>query len=235
VARRHRLAAIDWARVEAALDDTGHAILPRLLTPAECRRLARLFDDDARFRQTIDMARYRFGLGLYRYFARPLPALVTRLRAELYPRLAAVANRWAERLGETDRFPATLPAFLDRCAARGQRRPTPLLLRYGPGGWNALHRDLYGDVVFPLQVTILLDRPAVDFTGGAFLLVEQRPRMQSRGHAIALGQGDAVVFPCRERPVRGTRATYRVTVRHGVSTVHTGTRTTLGLIFHDAR
>ena len=231
----HRLARIDWPAVEAALDRDGFALLERLLTPRECGAIARLFDDDARFRSTVEMARHRFGEGRYRYFAAPLPPAVAALRAGLYPRLARVANRWAEALGEARRFPPTLARYLAECAANGQRRPTPLVLRYWPGGWNALHQDLYGELVFPLQVTVMLDRPDVDFTGGEFLLVEQRPRMQSRGHAIALAQGDAIVFACRTRPVSGTRGTYRVGVRHGVSTVRTGRRTTLGVIFHDAR
>lgn len=230
-----RLAAVDWAAVDRALDGEGFAILRSILGPAECRALAALFDRDRRFRQTIDMARFRFGEGRYRYFARPLPAIVAALRTGLYPPLARVANRWGAALGEPARVPPTLAGFLRTCAAHGQRRPTPLLLRYGAGGYNALHRDLYGDVVFPIQATIMLDRPDVDFGGGAFLLVEQRPRMQSRGHAIVLARGDAVLFPCRERPVAGARGAYRISVRHGVSTVHTGTRTTLGIIFHDAR
>ena len=230
-----RLARIAWPDVEAALDADGFAVLRGLLAPRECTPIARLFDDDARFRQTVDMARHRFGEGRYRYFAAPLPPLVAALRTDLYPRLAPVANRWAQALGEARRFPPTLARYLGECATNGQRRPTPLVLRYWAGGWNALHQDLYGELVFPLQVTVMLDRPRVDFTGGDFLLVEQRPRMQSRGHAIALAQGDAVVFPCRVRAVSGTRGTYRVGVRHGVSTVHTGQRTTLGLIFHDAR
>ncbi len=230
-----RLATVDWAAVDGAFDGDGFAILPGLLSPAECCGLAGLFDQDRRFRQTIDMARFHFGEGRYRYFARPLPALVTALRIGLYPPLARVANRWAAALGDSTRVPPTLAGFLRTCAAHGQRRPTPLLLRYGAGGYNALHRDLYGDVVFPIQATIMLDRPDVDFTGGAFLLVEQRPRMQSRGHAIVLARGDAVLFPCRERPVAGARGAYRIGVRHGVSTVHAGTRTTLGIIFHDAR
>jgi hypothetical protein len=230
-----RLASVDWPAVEHALDDDGFAVLPAVLRPAECGALARLFDDDRRFRQTIDMARHRFGEGRYRYFARPLPSLVASLRERLYPPLARVANRWAATLRESRAFPPTLRAFARVCAAAGQRRPTPLLLRYGAGGYNALHRDLYGDVVFPIQATIMLDRRDVDFTGGAFLLVEQRPRMQSRGHAIELAQGDAVLFPCRERPAAGARGTYRVAVRHGVSTVESGIRTTLGIIFHDAQ
>jgi hypothetical protein len=235
VSLARRLAALDWSAADAALDADGHAILPGLLAPAECRALAALFDDDQRFRQTIEMARYRFGEGRYRYFAAPLPPLVSALRTALFPPLAAVANRWATALRQRDGFPPTLREFLRTCAAHGQRRPTPLLLRYGAGGYNALHRDLYGDVVFPLQLTVMLDRPDVDFTGGEFLLVEQRPRMQSRGHAIALARGDAVVFPCRERPALAARRPYRISVRHGVSTIRSGTRTTLGIIFHDAR
>jgi hypothetical protein len=230
-----RLAAVEWDAVARALDDAGFAVVRALLRSEECRAVARLFDDDRRFRQTIEMARHRFGEGRYRYFARPLPPLVTALRAGLYPPLARLANRWAAALRDSTRFPPSLRAFLRTCAAHGQRRPTPLLLRYGPGGYNALHRDLYGDVVFPIQATIMLDRPDVDFTGGAFLLVEQRPRMQSRGHAIDLDRGDAVLFPCRERAAAGARGAYRVSVRHGVSTVHGGQRTTLGIIFHDAR
>ena len=227
--------AVDWPRLTATLDADGFAVTPPLVAPAECARLARLFDDDRRFRQTIDMGRHRFGEGRYRYFRAPLPASVARLRTAAYARLAPVANRWAGALGDAPRFPPTLAAFRAFCAANGQRRPTPLLLRYGPGGYNNLHQDLYGDVVFPLQMTIMLSRPERDFAGGAFLLVEQRPRMQSRGHAIALAQGAAIVFPCRERPATGTRGAYRVGVRHGVSTITRGSRTTLGIIFHDAR
>ena len=230
-----RLAALDWARIDIALDATGFAIAPGLLRPRECAGLARLFDDDSRFRQTIDMARYRFGVGTYRYFAAPLPPLVDALRTGLYPHLARAANRSTETLGEPRRFPGTLARFLAECAAAGQRRPTPLVLRYHAGGYNALHQDVYGDIVFPLQVTVMLDRPGVDFTGGEFLLVEQRPRMQSRGHAIVLAQGDAIVFATRTRAAAGVRGAYRIAVRHGVSTVRTGTRTTLGVIFHDAR
>jgi len=230
-----RLAAVDWTAVAAALDARGHAVLPSLLAAGECAALARLFDDEARFRSTIDMARHRFGEGRYRYFAAPLPPLVASLRAALYARLAPIATRWATALGRPARFPPTLAAYQKACADAGQRRPTPLLLRYEAGGWNALHQDLYGELVFPLQVTVMLDRPDVDFTGGDFLLVEQRPRMQSRGHAIALGHGDAVVFPCRTRAASGARGACQVGVRHGVSTVLSGRRTTLGIIFHDAR
>ena len=230
-----RIAAIDWTAAGDALDARGHALLPSLLRAGDCAALARLFDDDARFRSTVDMARHRFGEGRYRYFAAPLPPLVAALRTALYARLAPIANRWAAALGRPAHFPPTLAAYQRMCAAGGQRRPTPLLLRYDAGGWNALHQDLYGELVFPLQVTVMLDRPDVDFTGGDFLLVEQRPRMQSRGHAIALGHGDAVVFPCRTRAASGARGAYQVGVRHGVSTVLSGRRTTLGIIFHDAR
>jgi hypothetical protein len=229
-----RIAAVDWAAAAAALDATGFALLPSLLRPAECAGLARLFDDDDRFRQTIDMARYRFGEGRYRYFAPPLPPVVAALRTHLYPRLSPIANRWAAALGDATRFPATLRGLQAQCHENGQRRLTPLLLRYHAGGYNNLHQDVYGDIVFPLQVTIQLSRPDRDFAGGEFLLVEQRPRMQSRGHAIRLALGDAVVFPCRERAASGTRGAYRVGVRHGVSTVREGLRTTLGVIFHDA-
>jgi uncharacterized protein len=230
-----RIAALDWERVAAGLVASGSAVLPGLVPARECATIARMFDDDGRFRQTIDMARHRFGEGTYRYFAAPLPAAVAALRRALYPHLAPIANRWAEALGERRRFPPTLERYLAECAAAGQRRPTPLVLRYRAGGWNALHQDLYGELVFPLQVTIMLSRPRVDFTGGEFLLVEQRPRMQSRGHAFALERGDAIVFPCRARAASGTRGSYRVQVRHGVGTVRSGMRTTLGIIFHDAR
>jgi uncharacterized protein len=229
------LAALDWAALGATVERDGFAVTPPVLAPADCRALAALFDDDARFRQTVEMARHRFGEGRYRYFAEPPPRLVAALRTDLYRHLAPIARRLARALGDELDVPATFAAYRARCAARGQRRPTPLLLRYGAGGYNCLHQDLYGDVVFPLQVTIMLSAPGRDFTGGEFLLVEQRPRMQSRGHAIALAEGAAIVFPCRERPARGARGTYRVGVRHGVATVRTGVRTTLGIIFHDAR
>ena len=229
-----RLDALDWSALAAALEADGFAVTPPLLTSREGATLARLFDDDARFRQTIDMGRYRFGEGCYRYFAEPLPPVVATLRTAAYRHLAPIATRWARVLA-LPAFPPTFDAFRRHCADRGQRRPTPLLLRYTAGGYNNLHQDVYGDVVFPLQMTIMLARPDHDFTGGEFLLVEQRPRMQSRGHAIVLPTGAAVVFPCRERPVPGRRGVYRATMRHGVSTVRSGVRTTLGIIFHDAR
>jgi hypothetical protein len=230
-----RIARCDWAALGDALDARGYARVPRLLTAGECRTLARLWHERERFRSHVDMASHRFGLGAYRYFASPLPPLVEALRRQLYPPLAGVANRWAERLGSDERFPPTLKRFLARCHEQEQRRPTPLLLRYEAGGYNCLHQDLYGPVVFPLQVAILLSDPRRDFTGGELLLVEQRPRMQSRGEALALARGDALVFATRERPVKGTRGWYRTQLRHGVSTIASGERSTLGIIFHDAR
>jgi hypothetical protein len=216
------------------LDAHGCAVVPRLLGADECSAIAALWDDGERFRSRIHMARHGFGAGEYRYFGYPLPERVARLRAELYPPLAVIANRWAERLGLERRFPKRHEAFLAECRAAGQARPTPLLLRYQAGDWNALHQDLYGEHVFPLQVAILLSEPGRDFEGGEFVLTEQRPRMQSRPEVVPLGQGDAVVFPVRERPVRGARGDYRVQMRHGVSRVRAGLRFTLGVIFHDA-
>jgi hypothetical protein len=229
-----RVARLDWGAVARDLDARGHAVTLPLLTPVECRQVSGLWDRRERFRSHIDMAQHRFGVGEYRYFAEPLPALVAALRHHIYARLAPLANRWTAKLGGGERFPADLAAFVASCAARGQHRPTPLLLRYTAGGYNCLHQDLYGAVAFPLQLTILLSRPDLDFTGGEILLVEQRPRAQSRGQAIVLAQGQAVIFPNRHRPVEGARGTYRVTVRHGVSDVHSGERRTLGIIFHDA-
>ena len=205
-----------------------------LLEPADCRELAALYDDDAHFRSRVIMQRHNFGRGEYKYFAYPLPALVAKLRATLYPPLAVIANTWRAALNETGRFPPTLKAYLAECHAAGQTRPTPLLLRYGVDDYNCLHQDLYGDLVFPLQLTVLLSEPGVDFTGGEFVLVEQRPRAQSRPIVVSLKQGEAVIFPVHHRPSKGTRGIYRVTMRHGVSRVLTGQRHTLGVIFHDA-
>jgi hypothetical protein len=227
-------AAADWAGVAAALDAEGHAVIGPLLAPAECAALAAAYDDDRLFRSRVVMARHGFGQGEYKYFAYPLPETVAALRRALYPPLAAIANRWNERLGEATRFPAEHEAYLARCREAGQKRPTPLLLRYGPGDYNRLHQDLYGDLVFPLQATILLSDPARDFTGGEFVLTEQRPRMQSRAEVVPLGQGQAVIFAVNRRPVSGARGVYRATLRHGVSRVRTGKRLTLGIIFHDA-
>jgi hypothetical protein len=211
-----------------------YARLGRLLAAAECRELVALWDDERRFRSRVEMERHRFGVGEYKYFARPLPRLVEELRSLGYACLAPIANRWAEALGSRERYPARLADFLARCAAARQKRPTPLLLRYEAGGWNALHQDLYGEVAFPLQLAVFLSQPGRDYEGGSFLLVEQRPRAQSVGEALACDQGEAVVFANRYRPVRGSRGFYRGNVRHGVSRVESGRRYTLGVIFHDA-
>lgn len=230
---RARLARVDWEAVAAGLDARGVATFP-LLEPPECDAVAALWDDERRFRSTVEMARYRFGEGRYRYFGDPLPRLVGTLRTHAYPPLAAVANRWAAALSSDERFPPELAAFLTRCARAGQTKPTPLLLRYEAGGYNCLHQDLYGGVAFPLQLVCQLRRPGIDFEGGELLLVESRPRAQSRGEVVRLRQGEAAVFPNRLRPVAGVRAPYRVGVRHGVATVTRGVRLALGIIFHDA-
>jgi len=218
----------------ATLAERGHVVAPSLIEPDLCRSLAKMWPDQARFRSHILMQRHGFGQGEYQYFAYPLPEPVERLRQALYPALARVANQWSTQLGSARRYPPALPAWLRECHQGGQKRPTPLLLRYGAGDYNCLHRDLYGDLVFPLQATVLLSDPGRDFEGGEFMLVEQRPRMQSRGEVIGLGQGDAVIFAVNERPVKGTRGFYRTAMRHGVSTVRRGQRFTLGIIFHDA-
>jgi hypothetical protein len=230
---RRRLGRFDWPAAERILNERAYVTVP-LLTSAECTALAALYADDRRFRSRIDMARHRFGVGEYKYFARPLPRLVEELRRVFYGHLAPIANRWMEALGEKTRYPAALDDYLGECAAHGQLRPTPLLLRYAAGGYNCLHQDLYGALAFPLQVTCALSRRGADFTGGENLLVEQRPRMQSRGEVIVLEQGEALVFPTRHRPVAGGRGVYRALVRHGVSRLHTGERMSLGVIFHDA-
>ena len=233
-----RADALDRDAIAAPLDRQGWAVLPRLLTDAECDDIAALYARDAGFRSHVHMARHGFGRGEYRYFAYPLPPLVGALRATLYARLAPVANRWHERMGMPVRFPADHDDFLARCHEAGQRRPTPLLLQYGAGDYNCLHQDLYGEHVFPLQVAVLLSAPegigGGDFTGGEFVLTEQRPRMQSRAAVVPLAKGDAVVFAVNARPVRGARGDYRVAMRHGVSEVRSGRRHTLGVIFHDA-
>ncbi|WP_052213643.1 2OG-Fe(II) oxygenase [Belnapia sp. F-4-1] len=225
---------IDWAAAEAELDAAGVARLGRLLAPEECRALVALYDEEAHFRSRVVMARHGFGRGEYQYLAYPLPERVQALREALYPRLAPIANRWNERMGLSVRYPAAHAEFLARCHAAGQPRPTPLLLRYGPGDYNCLHQDLYGEHVFPLQVVVLLSAPGEDFAGGEFVLTEQRPRMQSRAEVVPLGLGEAAVFAVAQRPVRGSRGDYRVTMRHGVSRLRSGARHTLGLIFHDA-
>lgn len=231
---KERLDPIDWSRVGEDLGALGWAVLPALLTGDQCAQAAAMWDEDHRFRSRVVMARHGFGSGEYRYLAYPLPDLVSALRSGLYERLAPVANRWATALGSEATFPERHADYLQRCHAAGQTRPTPLILRYGPGDYNALHQDLYGAQVFPLQAAILLSRPGEDFEGGEFLLTEQKPRMQSRGTVVPLGQGDAVIFAVNHRPVRGTRGWYRTAMRHGVSTVRAGERKTLGIILHDA-
>src|SRR6186713_846833 len=227
--------ALDWPQITAELDSQGCAVLKGLLSPDECRAIAGLYPDDARFRSRIVMGRHGFGRGEYKYFSYPLPDPIAELRSALYARLCGVANRWNETMGLDIRYPDRHEAFLKRCHDAGQVRPTPLLLQYGAGDFNALHQDLYGEHVFPLQVAILLSEPEQDFTGGEFVLTEQRPRMQSRAEVVPLRRSDGVVFAVHNRPVRGTRGTYRVNLRHGVSRLRSGHRHTLGVIFHDAQ
>ncbi len=228
------LDTLDWPDLGHRIDDQGFAITPRLLSPEQCAEVTDMFDHDEHFRSTVVMARHSFGEGSYRYFADPLPPIVQTLRTELYPPLMAIANLWAERLGERG-FPATLDGLLDECAEAGQTRPTPLVLRYGPTGYNCLHQDVYGDLTFPLQFLIMLSRPDEDFTGGESVFVEQRPRQQSRPMVARPTQGQAVIFPVRNRPAPGARGYHRVQMRHGVSAVHSGNRNVLGIIFHNAR
>jgi hypothetical protein len=221
--------------IGASLDAYGYATTPALLGAQECAALAGLYASDAPFRSRVIMARHGFGRGEYKYFNYPLPDIVAQLRTALYPPLAAIANRWNEALGIAERYPAGHAAYLARCHKAGQVKPTPLLLQYRAGDYNCLHQDIYGEHIFPLQATILLSRPGADFTGGEFVLTEQRPRMQSRAEVVPLAQGQAVIFPVHHRPVQGTRGIYRVNMRHGVSRLRTGRRHTLGIIFHDAR
>jgi hypothetical protein len=230
-----RLEGLDWPAIEQGLWERGYAKTPPVLTPDECASLAGLYLEDARFRSRIDMARYQFGVGEYRYFADPLPPLVRALRTYAYPPLAAIANRWMKALRIPERFPADLPGLLAQCREHGQTRPTPLLLYYETGGYNCLHQDLYGEVVFPLQLACFLSRPGVDYTGGEFLLVEQRPRAQLRGEAITPAQGEIIIFTTRYRPATSKRGYYRAQMRHGVSRLTSGTRYTLGVIFHNAK
>ena len=230
-----RVAALDWARIGTELDAQGCATTGALLSPDECVAISSRYQDDALYRSRVIMARHGFGRGEYKYFAYPLPDAVASLRAALYPQLAAIANRWNEQLGESQRFPPEHAAYLKRCHAAGQARPTPLLLQYAAGDYNCLHQDVYGALVFPLQVAFLLSRPDKDFSGGEFVLTEQRPRMQSRAEVVPLAQGEGVVFPVHHRPVQGTRGVYRVNMRHGVSRLRSGRRHTLGVIFHDAK
>ena len=230
-----KMEAPDWQTIAASLDREGWAVIGGLLTQEECRTATALYDEDRIFRSKVVMARHGFGRGEYKYFAYPLPQRVAELREMLYPQLAPIANRWNEAMKIETRFPLTHGAFLTRCHDAGQTRPTPLLLRYGPGDYNCLHQDLYGEHVFPLQVAILLSEPDEDFTGGEFVLTEQRPRMQSRAAVVPLRQGDGVIFAVNQRPVQGSRGAYRVTMRHGVSALRSGQRHTLGIIFHDAK
>jgi hypothetical protein len=229
-----RVAERDWSALEADLDTYGAAILQGLLTRDECLAIASLYPDHRHFRSHIMMARHGFGRGEYKYFAYPLPGLVAAMRTALYARLAPIANRWGAALGTGNAYPLEHPEFLESCHRQGQRRPTPLLLQYGPGDYNCLHQDLYGNLAFPIQVAVLLSRPGQDFTGGEFVLTEQRPRMQSRAEVVPLAQGDAVAFAVHHRPVQGARGAYRVNMRHGVSRLRSGGRHTLGIIFHDA-
>jgi len=230
-----RVPAGAWPGIAATLDERGYSVLPRLLSPEECVALAAMYREPAHFRSRVVMARHGYGRGEYQYLAYPLPRLVAGLRETLYPPLAGIANAWQTAMGLDTRFPPTHAEFLARCHGAGQQRPTPLLLQYGAGDYNCLHQDLYGEHVFPLQVAVLLSVPGRDFSGGEFVLTEQRPRMQSRVEVVALEQGDAVLFAVHQRPVQGSRGSYRVNMRHGVSRLTRGARHTLGVIFHDAR
>jgi uncharacterized protein len=230
-----RMEALDWTSASTDLDVRGWATFPKLLARDECEALAALYGDDRRFRKRVVMAQHGFGRGEYQYFAHPLPELVAALRTAMYARLAPIANRWSEAMRSAVRYPAAHAEFLERCHHAGQTRPTPLLLRYGEGDFNCLHQDLYGEHVFPLQLAVLLSEPEKDFSGGEFVLTEQRPRMQSRAEVVPLRRGDGVVFAVHQRPVQGVRSTYRVKMRHGVSRLRSGRRCTLGVIFHDAK
>jgi hypothetical protein len=230
-----RLAQLDWKAIEASLWQRGYAKTDPLLTAEECNALVALYSKDQLFRSRIDMKRFRFGEGEYKYFTYPLPPLVQTLRETIYPRLAVIANAWAKALEQSDMFPPSHDKLLAFCRRKGQTKPTPLLLRYAAGDYNCLHQDIYGAVAFPLQLTAFLSRPDRDFAGGEFLLVEQRPRAQSRGEVLAPEQGEIVIFATRHRPVQGIRGYHRVNMRHGVSTVRSGSRFTLGVIFHDAK
>ncbi|WP_347271424.1 2OG-Fe(II) oxygenase [Rhizorhabdus histidinilytica] len=229
-----RVAGYDWQAIAGELDGFGCTILPALLSADQCRALAALYPDEGHFRSRVVMARHGFGRGEYRYFSYPLPDPVEALRTAIYPHLAGLADRWNARMGIDQRYPTDHAAYLARCREAGQVRPTPLLLRYGSGDHNCLHQDIYGELVFPIQIAVLLSEPGEDFTGGEFVLTEQRPRMQSRVEVVPLRRGDAVAFAVHHRPVQGTRGTYRVTMRHGVSRLRSGERHTLGIIFHDA-
>ena len=230
-----RVGSLDWRAIAKDLNESGNAVLKEILTPSECEALARLYPNDEHFRSRVVMARHGFGRGEYKYFRYPLPNLLRQLRTALYAELAPIANQWNDAMGVAARYPDTHADFIERCHKAGQVRPTPLLLQYGPGDYNCLHQDLYGEHVFPIQVAFLLSEPERDFSGGEFLLTEQRPRMQSRPEVVALRQGDAVAFAVHHRPVHGTRGYYRVNMRHGVSRLRSGRRSTVGIIFHDAK
>jgi uncharacterized protein len=232
---RSRLAALDWDRVLGDLDTAGHAVVPDVLDVDQCAAVAGLYRDTGAFRSRIVMARHGFGQGEYQYFSYPLPPIVVELREAAYPPLARLANTWSEHLGAPGKYPPTLAAFTAHCHAHGQTRPTPLLLTYGPGDYNRLHQDLYGDIYFPIQMVVLLSAPERDFTGGEFVLTELKPRMQSRVDVVPLRQGDACLFAVNHHPAKGTRGYYRAGMRHGVSQVRSGHRMTLGIIFHDAK
>ena len=233
---RESFRGIDWKRVRSHLDERGFGALPGVLTEKSCDEIAAIYSDDRQFRTRIDMARYSFGQGEYKYFNYPLPPLVQQLRSLIYSQLSPLANEWADRLRNNQaRFPEKLSDFIEQCHRAGQKRPTPLLLKYGSGDFNCLHQDLYGDIVFPFQVTFFLSQRGRDFEGGEFVLSEQQPRRQSRVEVLAPNQGDAVIFAVHHRPVRGARGFYRANLRHGISTVHAGERCTLGIIFHDAK
>jgi hypothetical protein len=232
---KQRVATCDWPQLAAQLDEQGYALTPPLLSPAECDELIRLYAHSNAFRSRVVMERHNFGRGEYQYFANPLPPLVAELREHFYPPLASIANRWMERMNQPERFPPTLAEFLAICHQHQQTKPTPLMLRYEAGDYNCLHQDLYGAVAFPLQAACVLNQHGRDYTGGEFLLSEQRPRAQTRGEAITIEQGQFIIFPNRYRPVRGTRGDYRVNMRHGVSRLRSGGRCCLGLIFHDAK
>jgi len=230
-----RIKTLDWERISQSLDAQGSALLERVLSADECQALAQLYPEDGLFRSHVVMARHGFGRGEYKYFSYPLPEIIAELRTAIYPQLASIANRWNTAMGIDIRYPGEHAAFITRCHDAGQLKPTPLLLQYGEGDYNCLHQDLYGEHVFPIQLAILLSEPGKDFTGGEFVLTEQRPRMQSRPEVVPLRQGDGVAFAVHHRPVQGTRGTYRVNLRHGVSRLHSGHRHTVGIIFHDAK
>ncbi|CRK82370.1 2OG-Fe(II) oxygenase [Neobacillus massiliamazoniensis] len=232
---KERIAGLDWNTIQQSLEEQGFAKVPVILDKEQCHEIMNTYEEDRLFRSTINMARYRFGVGEYKYYQDPIPELLQHLREGFYPELAKTANYWNERLGLEGSYPAELPEFLKQCYQQGQKRSTPLILKYEEGGYNCLHQDLYGDVFFPFQVVFALNQKEVDYTGGEFLLVEQRPRAQSRGNVITIEQGAGFIFPTNHRPFKGARGYYRTTLRHGVSTITSGTRYTLGIIFHDAK